>query len=805
MNYLRKSIAVASVLMLGAFAANTTVMAQNPTQVLDTVEVFCPTCALQMKFDDPERMEDDDFELLINQPGADFVACTREPANGFFCLDASDKTVKKWEDTANPAETVIYCEDPALDLDTRKANTCTGMTVGLGATWLAGKNKGKSFSLIKVFPEDAETGVCSGGSPLTMPTDTDLCGDELYTGRPLLVDIKAIQNESADDFPYGPGILGLEQRTNLSFFPEDGVADPVTIADKKAWGLAGNETLQSVDLLQINNPDSGLVDNYALGTSSNDRILAFRIGSSAKAFEVFNIADDPDLAARRIPENECSTDDQHYGLNVSEKSDVAYFTDQTYCLTVALRAEVDGEFDPVTNVFTGTGNLTGFVIAEEQTSAGTEKLILSTSGTAGSFAPVGPTTSPGIGFDLTDCFDACTLISGETGNAGAALQDVILASADSGVTLFQVKGLPHCSWIPETCYEQLSGMTTTDRIVAVDWLIGAGVLIKLDTLDPSRDAEKLVFNVVPLLPDEVTNLFDESGTAPSTLPDLWFPPEYRAQEMNGFIFEALFFVPQPDVQFDDVFTLEVDVSELTRTSAGPGPELGCELGLSDGTSANEMLLWDVTVRASERHQSMDGKHQGTIINAGCRNPTRGRSGGISIFPYNFELTPCPATLNSSTNYATDCGPLPDFQSESVDDAVFAKLYVTLYDELLAHLEQLACTTIDGGASAPLDSATCLGLAAKWASGKDKLIKALDATISPKTSSGSQNFGAVGSQLQNYISQLLLAPPNGANDPANRIGEQAARLETLVHVLNERLLPSIPANGFVEFDRTWADQ
>ena len=252
------------------------------------------------------------------------------------------------------------------------------------------------------------------------------------------------------------------------------------------------------------------------------------------------------------------------------------------------------------------------------------------------------------------------------------------------------------------------------------------------------------------------------------------------------------------MQFQDTFTLELDVAQLTDV---PQNEiLGCTLGLPNGTTASQMLMWDVSVRASERNISINNEFQGTMVNVGCGS-IRTRGGGISIFPYNFELTPCPVTLNSFGVWATDCG-LPPFESETVDDAVFAKLYVTLYDELRAHLNQLACTTVDGGAAQPINASRCGQLDANWLNGKDKLVKALDATISPKTSSGSQNFGAVTSQLNNYRS--LLPPPNVDDDLANRIGEQKARLDTLEHLLNERLLPSIPPDGFKEVDRTWAD-
>ena len=84
------------------------------------------------------------------------------------------------------------------------------------------------------------------------------------------------------------------------------------------------------------------------------------------------------------------------------------------------------------------------------------------------------------------------------------------------------------------------------------------------------------------------------------------------------------------------------------------------------------------------------------------------------------------------------------------------------------------------------------------------MKALDATIDPKVSAGAQNFGAVQSQLNNYQAALAQAEFSAGPDPVNRLGEHAARIETLQHILNDKLAPSIPPDGFVESDRTWAE-
>ena len=99
---------------------------------------------------------------------------------------------------------------------------------------------------------------------------------------------------------------------------------------------------------------------------------------------------------------------------------------------------------------------------------------------------------------------------------------------------------------------------------------------------------------------------------------------------------------------------------------------------------------------------------------------------------------------------------------------------------------------------------CTTLDSNWLNGKDKLVKALGATIQPKTSAGAQNFGAVQSQLTNYQGQLASMTGGAGPDPVNRLGEHAARVETLQHILGDKLIPSIPVDGFIESDATWSE-
>ena len=134
-----------------SFAANaqTTV-----NQLLDSTFMHGQDKAAELVFDDPSS----NFDYLgIN--GTALEACKLTAFKGLFCLDY--KTVRNWPHPTTQVDLggtpgvesfdVVDCEDPVLGLDEKKANTCTGMTVDLdGNLWLAGKNKGKTPSLIKL-------------------------------------------------------------------------------------------------------------------------------------------------------------------------------------------------------------------------------------------------------------------------------------------------------------------------------------------------------------------------------------------------------------------------------------------------------------------------------------------------------------------------------------------------------------------------------------------------------------------------------------------------------------------------------
>jgi len=398
--------------------------------------------------------------------------------------------------------------------------------------------------------------------------------------------------------------------------------------------------------------------------------------------------------------------------------------------------------------------------------------------------PEGSTIAPGISIDLNDCTGFCPLVFDLNGDVAASLADVQLASLESGMTLFQVKNIPDCRYDPLTC-ETLLG--TID-------LLGDGVI-----LDPDSTTlpQAQLLNLTPLLPKEITDLFLAEGG----LPNMYLAKEYRGQKENDFTFEAFFGVVEEGVIFRDTFLGEFNVQALA------GTELGCRLGLPDFSplytedegGPDEMfgtLNWDVVNTVSETYVSpADGEDRvTTMTNADCGS-SKSRDVRWSIKPYNLEVTPC--SYNGGNDVWASDGTCPvGGGTESPDDAVLAKLLLTLFDELGASLNDLACTDADGAGTPPLSGASCSALNADWLNAKDKLDKCWDAMQQPKQSAGNQNCQAFVSQLNNFESAL-----NGVTifgpDPANRVGELKARMFVIWHLYEERVVPSIPEEGFME--------
>lgn len=712
-------------------------------QTLDRVDAFNSTAVLEMAFDDVDRTKD---FINLGIVGTNFSTCKLTATDGIFCL--AGKVIRNWPDTEDPMTFVdrLSCNDPALGLDTKKIDTCTGMTVDLsGAIWLAGK-KASTHSLIKVIAKTAAAACPNGWKVLS---GSLYCAKELYAGRPLLVDIDPIDGDVGAAFRPCPscavqsGVLGLEERKTAVFFPDPkpaGTSSPIVIASGKSWNLVGNEQLLSSALLQLPNGDS--TDDFVLVTTTRGRIMAKRTDVTGTAFEVFNIP------LERVPAStQCAFGTQHYGIRTSSKSGRVYVTDRNYCQVLALVPDAS----PFTALINdGDG----------------QDLTLSTSDPSGTYPPTGPTLAPGISIDLEDCSANCTLVTNAEGVAAASLVAVRLADgSNSGATLFQIKGIPDCRYANEPDFPATL-IPVCDN--------AAGVIVDPDNVG-SPAAQRL--NITPLLPREVRSLFDESGVPPNGLPPLLISRQYRAQARTDFVFEAFFAVTETGVRFRDTFTAEFNVPVLE----GVPESLGC---LPD---AQNLRAWDVMTTVSETFKTIDDQYVDMLTNTGCINPTKTQGVRLSLLPYNLEIAP--DTYGSTT--------LSTVKSVTMgNDAVFARLVQALYDDLEHVRRELACEQVDTmpvGGPAPLPASVCVTLANTWQNGKQKLDKCVSAAFQPKQSAGDENCQSFISQLTNY--RASLPATTSVSDVANRLGELKTRVDVIRHVFDTRFLPSIPAAGF----------
>jgi hypothetical protein len=374
----------------------------------------------------------------------------------------------------------------------------------------------------------------------------------------------------------------------------------------------------------------------------------------------------------------------------------------------------------------------------------------------------------------------------------------------TGVTVYQIRGLIDCRYAPVDCSNLLGvppiGTAPFDKNEYVEGLIGAGIIIPLDPSKPSlaknryRPAAQLL-NVTPMLPEDVTSLFSESGG----LPPLQISRTYRAQRgtdpARPFRFDALFYKTAKGQVFIDTLFTDIEVNQLSSTT------LGCndnDPATPDPSPAYEQLLkFDVVTRVSEKNRSVSdffrvvpNDYRDTIVNDGCGG-SKGQVPELSLITINLQITP------------DTYGPQSTSNTQSVtenNDAVFARLVESLYDDLNRSRAQLACTTFDGGASPPVGTVECSALASKWSTGKTLLNSCVSSAFSGQSRTTTNNCNAFRAQLATdvgttYGGTIARLPASPLNDPANRVGGQKAQLATLTRIFDERFLPSIRPKGW----------
>ncbi|MGB5103791.1 MAG: hypothetical protein WBO04_10805 [Steroidobacteraceae bacterium] len=568
------------------------------------------------------------------------------------------------------------------------------------------------------------------------------CAREIAPGRPVLVDINPVDGELGAEFPFGAGIVGLEERKTVVFFPDalDGQGNPVqpvTLASgKMAWGLIGNEQLLGAAVLQFGALNAE--QNYVLATTTLGRVLAKEVGNATPAFKVFDIPGNRTDPA--IDYSRCDDDTaQFYGIRVSSQSERVYVSDRACGQVHALNWLTSGDAGfPAECDDPGTTNSFCLVNAREKatSSSPAQDVTLATADTAVATSPDGISIAPGIGIDLADCGigETCTLAAdGIDDNefAGATLTGVVLQGPKSLMTVFQVKGIPDCRHWADGPGCDLGGV-----------LVPGGFL-----------------NVSPLLPTEVTWQFPGG-----LLPEMLISPEYRGQGTPAK-FDAFVGIPEPGVQFRETFTGSFDVADLA------GTKLGC--------GAPEKFDVDIVTTVSEVYGTVGGpadnpttEHVDMLVNTNCTNPTQIAGGRWSLYAYNLK------------------------PNDEGKDGYYATLMRSLYADLLSAQQKTACIDIDDPDSevAALGESTCTNLESKWNSANVMLERCINSSTYPRQSEAVNNCNAFLSQFAQYESVLGAAQLVGT-DPANRLGELEVRTQVIRYMFTAHFVPSIPPNGF----------
>jgi hypothetical protein len=382
--------------------------------------------------------------------------------------------------------------------------------------------------------------------------------------------------------------------------------------------------------------------------------------------------------------------------------------------------------------------------------------------------------------DLDNCADAsgCPVASSD-GAASATLSSLEAENPGGSLdaTVIPVR-LPDCRYIPQVCVDLLppAGDVAANDDAARTILIGLGVIKPLVSSGSTKlQPAAQLLNVTPLLPPEVTSLFDTSGTPPNGLPSLYISSRWRGQAIKDFWFDGLFFKTDADVVFRETFDGLIDVSRLT------GQELGCF------ANPNDLLAWDVITSASELAKSVGGRHIDKLINVGCENPTKVSGDRLSLYSVDFEIVP--DTLGPTIKSAK-----PKLTVNN--DAVFARLVQSLWKDLGETKARYACKQADpvpSGGLAPLSSTVCKQLASLWSAARKKLKQCVNATFHP-TNAHQTSICAQARASSDVFEAALPATASGP-DPFNRLGELKARVDVFQHVFDERFLASIKPGGF----------
>lgn len=761
-------------------SAHAAVTSDATIQVLDQLDVFNRT-NLKRSTKSPLFLED------LNSTSTSALMSCQSGRIGLVCLDGqiirnwpAPRTLMAPPTTANADAGVALfsCQDDALQLDAR-TGPCLSATVDVnGDIWIAARKSNSSHNLIQVKrrPTDKtcqQTGASSfwGTIRSTAYTGTQFanyCFLQPRQGRPQLLDISAFDGELAGSYR-GRGILGVEVRKNIVFFPSNGGA-VVDVLSGTRLNLNGSEEVHSAALLQ--RETTATVQTFVVFTTSLGRVM-WRDANDTSGARATQIASAMGAAVSTVggvslPAGApCDTTGtpNFFEIRISDTTGRFYISNRNHCKVFAA--------SPVFNTSSPVISTLGAIDGQDTTLA--------------SFKPEGLSVAPGISVNLPDCAGAigCEPINDGTDPTDAAanpsssqtipafkMMEVSLAPGSaSGLIIFQIRNIPDCRKIP-----------TAPECVA-------GVL-------PASAPGYL--NVTPMLPQQIKDLFDNSGRKPFGLPPMLISPRYEAQPGNGYTFDALFGITDPTVVFRKSFTAQFDVGDGNLA----GASLGC--GLDQKLAPNYLTPaplpfqeLDITSVVSERFGNVGGptgqvvdlsstpfddtEHVDMLTNKGCFNPTSSAGTRWSLYSFNLRLAPVDPT-DATVTYAQP-------------RKYLGNLLKSLYMDLQSMQQKLVCQSADAvgndtapAALSPLPAlgTACTTLQTNWNGTKDKLFKCIDAAVDPKVSQLDQNCGAFDAQFPTYRSYAAGLMPEGP-DPANRVGEITSRLDVINYLFYSHFL------------------
>ena len=471
-------------------------------QTVDQVEVFSISKLLRLRYD-PSPTK---FVGLTATPTSNLRACQSSNVNGLFCLDG--QVVRNWPTTvehllgssitADNGIALFSCLDGAFGF--AAGNPCTAMTVDVkGNVWVAGQKPDLTFSLMKVARRVA--GDCPADATTPLVSASDYCFDERVSGRARITDLSPVEGELVEDYftTEGEGVLGVEGGATVVFYPYD------FLKSLRTFGGWTEPAVQSAAILQ-RQETSGPLQTYVLTTGASGKVWYRNVTTQSSpgpdtAFVHANATPGQDpLGIRPSSTAACAGGlvANQFRVRASETSGRVFVTNRNYCLAYVL---------------TPLPGLEGIDTDPD--------MFLAVSTTT--YPPDGLAVAPGVAINVAQCTDGtlenlggCDLLgdSNDGNNYPAVRMYAVELEQGSPTNLrvFKVEGIPDCRYILKQI--PLSSLPADHPCRKPGVVVNDPKVTDGTQNFPQRQ----YLNVTPMLPTNVTQVFNGSGKKPLGLP-----------------------------------------------------------------------------------------------------------------------------------------------------------------------------------------------------------------------------------------------------------------------------------------------